>query len=227
MFIHQSIVSAVIVNQYRNIRLTVMDDNENAPVLIIIILIIVFFGAIAVLLRICCSQHIAKRKVELTNRQLQVTSTSARNVQERSTGTEWTQSDHQIIFERMPQPQPLRNVSRLNAATPATQIVQEMAEQFRVNSLQMQNERRAQERRDVLDRFNNFVHMPPRLDTNIGVDGVTNGQLTEVSPNPVVGSVETTFQNNVSYSTPAPRYIAEDHELPSYEAAVATSNINR
>ncbi|KAG4073017.1 hypothetical protein HA402_009436 [Bradysia odoriphaga] len=198
-----------------------MDDNGNVPVLLIILLIIVVFASIVVLLRICYSRYIAKNKAELTNRQ--VTSTSTSNSQDRSTGTEWTQSDHQIIFERMPQHQPLRNVSRFNAATPATQIVQEIAEQFRVNSLQMQYERRAQERRDVLDRFNNFVHMPPRLDTNNGVNGITNGQPTEVSPNPVVGSVE----SNASYSTPAPRYIAEDHELPSYEAAMATSNVIR
>lgn len=81
-----------------------------------------------------------------------------------------------------------------------------MAEQFRLESLQMNYERRAQERRDVLDRLNNFIHMPPRLDTT---NGVTHEQLTDVPLDTVIESREVSLPNDVAHSTPAPRYIAE------------------
>lgn len=68
------------------------------------------------------SRRIAKKKAELANRQSQVTSASTRNNQVRSISatTDWAQSDHQIIFERI-RPQHLQNVSRLSPTTPATQ----------------------------------------------------------------------------------------------------------
>lgn len=84
-----------------------------------------------------------------------------------------------------------------------------MAEQFRYDSMRMEYERRAQERRDISNRLNNFVHMPPRLDTNNDVTGgVAHEQLTDFSLNSVgIESRETTF--TVSNSTPAPRYMFE------------------
>lgn len=106
-----------------------------------------------------------------------------------------------------------------------------MAEQLRYATLEAEYERRAWERRAALDSLSNFEHMPSRLYTNNGVaGGIRNERQTNFSLNPSaiasyeasapldpifsasIGATappETTFENNDSCSSPAPRYTSE------------------
>lgn len=83
-------------------------------------------------------------------------------------------------------------------------VVQGIEEQFRCDNLQIEYERRAQERRQALDRNNYNLHIPPSLDVqDINAD-ISNERRIETS------------ENNFSYSNPAPAPNPAPNPAPQY-----------
>lgn len=81
-------------------------------------------------------------------------------------------------------------------------VVQEIDEQFHSDRLQIEYDRRAQERREALDRSMYSLHMPPSLDDNVSAISMSNERRTMIYPNAPTEPLE----NNYSNTTPAPRY---------------------
>lgn len=84
-------------------------------------------------------------------------------------------------------------------------VVQEIDEQFHSDRLQIEYDRRAQERREALDMSMYSLHMPPSLDDNISAISMSNERRTMIYPNAPTQLLETR-ENNYSYTNPAPRY---------------------
>lgn len=123
-------------------------------------------------------------------------------------------------------------------------VVQEIEEQFHSERLQSEYERRAQERREAVDRSMYSLHMPPSEGVNSISTSSSNERRIVIYPNAPTEPLET-LENDYSYTNPAPKYNFQgmcncvptsnvyfkftsntflDDQLPSYEEAIGTNN---
>lgn len=86
-------------------------------------------------------------------------------------------------------------------------VVQAIEEQYHLDNLQLDYERRAQERREALHRDDFHLYMPPPSfedTTNV----ISNELQTEIYPAAPVEPIDA-HENSFSHPIPAPRYISQ------------------
>lgn len=76
-----------------------------------------------------------------------------------------------------------------------------------MDNLQLDYERRAQERRETLDRDNYNIYMPPPSFEDTTID-IGSERRTEIYPNEPAESLDT-LENRFSHPNPAPLYISQ------------------